>query len=179
MHRITAILLTFLIFSWGVSTGNKHHAVKSIRITDLTDKIDRRHYLGGITDANMLISTLNTSSTLEDANIGYTGENSLSYGYYLRLKEIASDSVLVALTYHKNPKIRVYGMWALAENNNKLAMLQMKRLQHDQATVMYQSGCTTMPESVCALAARNFDTSEVKVYYTGKNGFLYAEVALK
>lgn len=179
MQRITAILLTLFIFSWGVSTGNKHHAVKPIHITNLTYKTDIPDPLSAITDVNMVINTLNTTSTLEDEEIGFFGEKTTSYVYYKRLEEIASDSALVALAHHTNPKIRVYAMWALAKKNKKLALLQMKRLQHDQATVMYESGCTTMPESVCALAARNFDTSEVKVRYEGKNGLLYAEVALK
>jgi hypothetical protein len=179
MRRLSFILLTFFIFSWGISTGSKYHTAKPIHITNVADKTDNRDPLRGLTDVNMLMNTLNTNSTLEDEHIGFTGENSPSYTYYQRLEEIATDSELVLLTHHSNPKMRVYGMWALAKKNKKLALLQMKRLKHDQATVMYQSGCITMPDWVCALAARNFDTAEVKVMYKSKHHYLYAEVELR
>lgn len=130
-------------------------------------------------DVNTLISLLDNNLPLESKYTGLAGEESLTYANYESLKRNASDSILLKLTYHPNPKIRVYAMWALKDNNEELAIKQLPRLCKDNKIIDFESGCMTMPESVNYLIASQFDTSIVSIRSKYINGNLKYEIIPK
>jgi hypothetical protein len=88
--------------------------------------------------------------------VGIGAEESLVFANYESLKRNASDSILLKLTYHKNPKLRVYAMWALAEKNKALAIKQLNRLSKDTKILDFKCGCIITPETVNDLVASQF-----------------------
>ena len=107
-------------------------------------------------DVNVLIHSIDNSLPMECRFVGLGAEESLVYANYESLKRNASDSILLKLTYHKNPKLRVYAMWALTEKNKALAIKQLTRLSKDSKTLYFKCGCETAPESVNDLVTSQF-----------------------
>ncbi|MFT3705548.1 MAG: hypothetical protein QM802_24475 [Agriterribacter sp.] len=136
-------------------------------------------YLDNINDANYLVALLNDSTEIEAERIGFTGEKSVSYQIFKRLSFISSDTALLQLTKHKNPKIRVYAMWALTEKNRQLALMRMDQLKNDNETVIYSTGCIILPEKVAWLIASKFDTTEVNMLPKRNSGYLDFDVVQK
>jgi hypothetical protein len=136
-------------------------------------------YLDNINDPNYLVSLLDNSNDLESSRIGIEGKKSQSYPIYERLCAIATDTTLLRLTKHSNPKIRVYSMWALTNKNRQLALTQMKLLKNDQTSVVYHSGCITMTEKVCLLIASKFDSSEVLLKPKKDTHYLDYDIVIK
>lgn len=116
--------------------------------------------------ANSFIIALNNDNPIEDKHIGYGGGESDSYKYFQQLKNYAPDSTLLRLTYHNNPKMRVYGMWALTERNRKLAKQQLYRFINDRSMVVYQSGCLGLSYSVSSLVLSQFEPRDVEINYS-------------
>jgi hypothetical protein len=140
---------------------------------------DQKSYFANEDELNRLIALLDNSSDLEAEHIGFTGKKSGSFLIFKRLSLMASDTTLIRLTHHKNPKIRVYSMWALTNNNKSLALQQLKQLIDDKETVYYTSGCTTMPLQVCYLAASRFDSTEVEINPNTKKHYLDYDIKIK
>jgi hypothetical protein len=97
---------------------------------------------------------------LEAEHIGFVGEPSTTYPLFEQLAKYASDTVLVQLTYHGNPKMRVYSMWALIQRNKRLATLLFERIKYDSAYVTYHSGCIICPIPVSMLVDGRLYASE-------------------
>jgi hypothetical protein len=136
-------------------------------------------YLDNINDPNYLVALLDNSSELESERIGIEGKRSDSYPIYKRLCAVASDTSLLRLTNHKNPKIRVYGMWALTSINRQLALTQMKKLINDNCIVVYRTGCTTMAQKVSWLAASRFNSTEVVMLPRNNSKYLDYNIVIK
>jgi len=136
-------------------------------------------YLDNINDPNYLISLLDNSCDLESSRIGIEGKKSQSYPIFERLCVIATDTTLIRLTKHSNPKIRIYSMWALTDKNKQLALAQMKILKNDRASVIYKSGCISIPEKVCWLIASKFDSSEVLLKPKINKNYLDYDIIIK
>ena len=86
-----------------------------------------------------LVALLDNSSDLEGEHIGIEGKESVSFKVYKRFSLVTSDTALVRLTYHKNPKIRIYSMWALIKKNRALALQQYKHLKNDKAIITFRT----------------------------------------
>jgi len=140
---------------------------------------DEFSYLDDINDPNYLVALLDNSSELQSERIGIEGNRSDSYPIYKRLCVIASDTTLLLLTKHKNPKIRVYSMWALTNKNRQLALTQMKQLKNDNETVVYRAGCTMMTEKVAWLTAFKFDSTEVVILPKKNSKYLDYDIMIK
>jgi hypothetical protein len=136
-------------------------------------------YVSNLTDTNRLINLLNTKSPLEAEHIGSLGERSFSYAVYQRLCAIASEQTLLRLTYHANPKMRVYGMWALIKKNKTLAFQRMREMRDDQATIEHITGCITMPYTVSWLAGSRFDDPRIEDKVIERNGQVEFIVLIK
>ena len=116
-------------------------------------------YLAKITDPAELVNLLNDTGDIETRRIG-NGTYSEVYARFERLKEIAPDTTLLRLTFHINPKIRVYAMWALAEKNKTLALKELPRFKKDSFAIMYFSGDSKTSEPVSFLVMSYFDSTE-------------------
>ena len=109
-----------------------------------------------------LIKALDNNTILEDEHIGFVGEPSTTYQLFQQLARNASDTTLVQLAYHRNPKMRVYGMWGLIQRDRRLATLLFVRIKYDSEHVTYYSGCTICSLPVCKLVEGRLLTSEMK-----------------
>lgn len=112
-----------------------------------------------IKNVDALIALLNTTSILEGKSPGFTGEPSTSYTHFQQLQEIADDSILLRLTYHDNPKMRVYGMWGLSIKNPALAEKQLDRFFNDPAELTYRNGCISMGLPIFEIATSEIDSN--------------------
>jgi hypothetical protein len=117
------------------------------------------------TNTDNLIQNLNTYTDLEGAYLGIGGQRSASYLYYEQLLKIADDSTFLRLTYHENPKMRVYGMWGLSLKNLKLAEDQLDRFYADSSVLSYHTGCITFPDLIYYIATKNMDSAVVAKHY--------------
>lgn len=126
-------------------------------------------YLGLITDPAKLILLLNDSSDLQERHVGLAGTYSESYATYERLCEITADTTLLQLTYHSNPKIRVYAMWALSTKNKAMAMKELARLKKDHAKVSYFSGCIKSSWPVSLIISTHLNSANLKVKSLSKD----------
>ena len=159
---ILGFLFAIFYFAiWTSCTDKKQNGSTKKSVTKPFDTKNEFAYLDNINDPNYLVSLLDNSKNLESSRIGIEGKKSQTYPIYERLCAIATDTTLLRLTNHSNPKIRVYSMWALTNKNKQLALTQMKLLRNDGSNVIYQSGCISMTEKVCWLIASKFDSSEV------------------
>jgi len=73
--------------------------------------------------------------------------------------------MLIKLTTHMNPNIRVYAIWALKERNDSLAAIQFQKLGNDTATVTYYSGDVGMTTSVADLLSSSFQKQSGQTKY--------------
>ncbi len=118
----------------------------------------KKYYLN---DPNYLVKLLDDSSDLEGETLDIEGHASESYKIFKRFSAASSDTTLLRLAKHTNPKIRVYSMWALTKKNRPLALRLMEDFKNDTAIIVYRTGCTSSPERVSWLTASQFDTTEV------------------
>lgn len=100
------------------------------------------------TNVQKLVSQIDNSDCVYMGGIGFTGEENQIYDCYLRLLEIAPDSIWVELSYNKNPVIRIYSFKALKTRKSPRLPEVIGRLQMDTATFCYVSGDVSMPNSV-------------------------------
>lgn len=107
-----------------------------------------------LTSPGEIIAFLDDSGAVEEKHLGFGGQYSKVYMAYERLKQTADDNFLRRSTYHKNPKARVYAMWALMENNKELAREELPRLLNDKSRVDYFSGCLVTLQTVGDLIKR-------------------------
>ncbi len=165
MRKITTIVtVLYAIFYCNILTSCNVKKQKDFNKKSTLKSFDNKNefaYLDNINDPNFLVSLLDNTNDLESARIGIEGKRSQSYPIFERLCVISSDTTLVRLTNHINPKIRVYSMWALIKKNKQLALTQMELLKNDKATIVYKSGCINIPEKVNWLIALKFDSSEM------------------
>jgi len=127
-----------------------------------------QHSLGNldkVTDPNKLVGWLTNFKDIEAEHIGFTGTKSTSYPIYKRLCAIATDTMLIRLTTHMNPNIRVYAIWALKERNESLAAIQFQKLGNDTTTVTYYSGDVGMTTSVADLLSSSFQKQSGQTKY--------------
>ena len=171
------LLLTIILISCRDSPSKGVSSSKTSSPLNLENDKEGLGYISQIDDVGKLITLLNDSSDLEDEHIGFTGMASTSYAYFKRLTEIAADTTLLRLTYLANPKLRIYGMWALTTKDKKLALEQVNRIKNDKTSVIYFSGCTKIPLPLCYLALTRFDSADVKIKFKSSNGYLDIEVA--
>ncbi len=84
-----------------------------------------------------------------DASItGIGGTKSLQYKRYEWMMQSASDKLLVQLTDHTSPAVRIYAYWALSDRRSeKLRDICIKHM-NDTAQVLYRSGCVGSYERV-------------------------------
>lgn len=186
LHNLTKpkTILGFLLFIFHFSiltscTDKKENGSTKKTIVKPFDIKNEFAYLNNINDPNYLVSLLDNSNDLESSAIGIEGKESKSYPIYERLCAIATDTTLLRLTRHSNPKIRVYSMWALTNKDRKLALTQMKLLKNDRANVTYQSGCISMTAKVCWLIASKFDSSEVLLEPKKNTHYLDYDIVIK
>lgn len=183
MKKIKTILaFSFTIFCFSILTSCNDKKQKDSTKKSTKKAFDIKNefaYLDNINDPNYLVSLLDNSNELESAGIGIEGRRSQSYPIFERFCAIVSDTTLVRLTKHTNPKIRVYSMWALTNKNKQLALTQMKLLKNDKANVVYTSGCSSMTEKVCWLIASKFDSSEVVLIPKKNTKYLDYDIVIK
>lgn len=119
-------------------------------------RIDFSIYNSGdtLTSPGEIIAFLDDSGAVEGQRVGFGGQYSKVYRAYERLKRTANDKFLRQSTYHKNPKVRVYAMWGLMENNEELAREELPRMINDKETVEYFSGCIISLQTVGDLVKR-------------------------
>ena len=175
-HITILLMLIIILFSCHDFSSKDKSSHKTFISINTKNEIGTLHTAKKIDDVNTLIALLNDSSDLEAEQIGFTGKPSKSYKYFERLTEIAKDSTLLRLTYHTNPKLRIYGMWALANKNKELALEQIKRLKKDKTSVIYYSGCIKMDLPLSYLALAHFDSSDMKIKFTSNKGYLNIDV---
>ncbi|RYE54742.1 MAG: hypothetical protein EOP48_11655 [Sphingobacteriales bacterium] len=153
-HRLIIVpILAFILLSC------KDAKLRNDRTSALSKKVNQEINVSD--DLGQLIKSLDDSSTLEYERVGFVGRLSRSYQYFLELNKIATDSVLVALTNHPNPKMKMYGMWALVEKNRSLALQQFKRLKKDTSKITSISGCLMLTLPLNYMAAHLFDSTEL------------------
>ncbi len=175
---ITSVSI-LILFSCRRSTNKKTVDLQSlITGSKIIDTAVQNYRLPAV-NINSIINFLDNNDDLEDSIIGYEGRQSGSYLNFCQIKRYATDSMLVLMTYKHNPKLRVYGMWALTERNPSLALFHLKRLQKDDATVMHRSGCTAMDTQVNYLIASRFDTSLVSIKPDKKSRYLKYHISVK
>jgi hypothetical protein len=162
LKKIKNIFPVLLLASFltSCSDGNQHRVINYTKPTALNAK-NGFAYLDDINDPNYLIALLDNPSKLKGAYIGWGGSPSHSYAIYERLSLIASDTSLLRLTTHNNPKLRVYGMWGLANKNRQLALSCMKALKNDQTKLVYHSGCIIFQTTVAEVCKASFDSTEL------------------
>src|SRR5687767_5478819 len=102
---VTSIFFFLITF---VSCDEKH-TKDAIIIPDNISAVDHID----TSDVESLIKKLNTNTNLEGPILGFSGEPSASHILYKQLVNIADDSTLLRLTFHENPKMKVYGMRGL------------------------------------------------------------------
>lgn len=137
-------------------------------------------YLNDYNDPDKLIALLDNSNPLEDRYFGFSSEyKSASFPIYRRLCYVADDTTLLRLSYHTNPKIRVYAMWALTEKNKQLALQRMKELKNYDSGIIYMSDCLTTPEPANFLMASHFDSTEVLIKYKTVEGAFRCDVVVR
>jgi len=161
MKQILILVFTLAIVSCKNHSENRS-AEKKFTHHNVPIKTFSFDFIKQINDPNVIISALDNTDDLESAAIGITGEKTLSYAYFERLTEIASDSFLLNLTYNTNPKLRVYAMWGLVKNNKSLALSQLSRFKKDTNSLTYCSGCLILTLPVSLLVTNKFDSIERK-----------------
>lgn len=107
--------------------------------------------VAGIDNLDSVVNYLGKASVIDDGHVGIAGSQSTTYAHYIRLKELASDSILENLIQHDNPVVRVYAYWALIERNYSKKTALMQVAANDSSSVKYMSGCIMMPEPVISV----------------------------
>jgi len=173
------IFLVMLTCLFSCDSDLQNHRIKKVAIDPSSAAITFPLRFNRRIDLNAVIKLLDDSSALEAKYIGIAGSNSLMYSQYECIKLNAPDSLLLALSYHKNPKLRVYAMWALTDRNKALAIAQLPRFSRDTTTVYFRSGCMTTNDVVNRLSVSQFERTEVQITKTDKMGRVTYEVYTK
>jgi hypothetical protein len=142
--------MTLLILGCKYSASKQHTGINTSQFN--TNDKEKLGTLIALRDSEIgipsLILSLNNNLPVESERVGFVGEKSTTYANYKTLARISNDSLLLNLTRHSNPKIRIYAMWSLASKNKSLALSQLDRISHDKEMIVYHSGCLTIPSSV-------------------------------
>ncbi len=95
-----------------------------------------------------LIDDMANDGQLDASITGIGGTKSLQYKRYEWMMQYASDKLLVQLTDHTSPAVRVYSYWALSDRRSE--MLRDICIKHmtDTAQILYRSGCIGSYERV-------------------------------
>jgi len=65
------------------------------------------------------------------------------------------------MTNYANPKMRMYGMIALAKKSRRLVLQQIKRLRNDTSRVTSVSGCSVLTLPLNYMIFQLFDSTEL------------------
>ena len=100
------------------------------------------------TKAVSLIDDIANDGELYVSTRGFSGVKSQQYKRYEWIKQSASDGLLVRLTDHKSPVVRIYAYWALRERgSDMLGSISIKH-KNDTAKIDIQNGCDVSSVSV-------------------------------
>lgn len=92
----TIILLTLTLSAFGQTKVDKTSISKS---------------------TNSIVKKIEKVNVVMSSAVGYEGARTAQYDNFIKLKKNATTSELIDLTNHRNPTVRCYAFWALAENH--------------------------------------------------------------
>lgn len=110
-------------------------------------------YIASECNIDRLVSRIDSSDCVYFGRIGYAGEESMVYDTYLRLLQIAPDSIWLRLSFSKNPVLRVYAFEALESQKSKYLQVVKNRLRKDKATICYVSADIRIIYSISSLVS--------------------------
>ena len=166
MQRLLVVVILICLFSISCKEVKKSANTPAMSLGKKINLDIPRYPEGLFVNVNSIVEYLDNNEALEGRRIGYGSRESESYKVFVLLKKHAKDSTLLRLTLHSNPKLRVYGMWALTDRNKELALRQLYRFKRDNAVVQYFEYCTSMPESVSSLVLSHFDPQDLGINYS-------------
>ncbi len=98
-------------------------------------------------EVRVIVDSIAIENTLMGSAIGYAGIKPDQYKRFEKLKSIASQNELIGLTEHKNPTVRCYAFWALAESDFRTYDIIKAHIQ-DKDYVRTSFGCTRSSTTV-------------------------------
>lgn len=112
------------------------------KTVDKPDSAIQSEPLSTVSDSvQMMVDLLSSSRTLYTEAVGEAGEKTETYIRFERLKQIASDTELIALMEHRSPVVRAYVFSALVQRRNPdIKDILMKHVD-DTVQVECYSGC--------------------------------------
>ena len=88
-----------------------------------------------------ILNVISVDNRIEQEYISNLMYKSEKYKAYRRLKEIASERVLIELTNHKSPAVRGYAFMALVDLNSAKTYTILRKHKRDKEIVYYLNGC--------------------------------------
>ena len=117
--------------------------VEEMEVTDMNEinsnSTDNLDFIDTDINIDDLISAIESSERIESKHIGIEGSISHLYNNYEKLLEIASDSLLIKLSYSKSPVMRYYASKALLSNESPNFLSVRNRLLKDTTEVCYHT----------------------------------------
>ena len=99
-------------------------------------------------ESKNLVDSLDKFKYVDQAYIGYSGDESDLFNFFNNFQEKLDIEKLVILTRHKNPTVRVYAFWALCRKKYPGFRKILDDHIKDKKTFMFNQGCVGMEEKV-------------------------------
>lgn len=130
-------IIIYLASMYFLNACNDYRPRKGlIQDKQVNDDIGYAEIVGKM-DVKMLISIVDSSNCMYSRGIGIEGKENITFAAFDRLNQLASDSLLLQLSYSSNPVMRAYSYNALRYRNRVLASSVKKRLKNDTARLCW------------------------------------------
>jgi hypothetical protein len=138
--------LQCLTFIWAVSIlsscGGQERPNKIVEQKQVSFNIET------LPDLKKIVNSIEKGNGVESSHLGKGGIPSKQWAKYEKLKKVATNDQLIALTDHKNPAVRCYAFQALAsKRSDKIFPILLKHL-NDTSRVSIQRTCVLMTQYV-------------------------------
>src|SRR5690606_8132332 len=125
------LLTSFLILTTLFSVGQSAYESKSIS-----------------SKTKMIVWKIKRVNKLMSAAVYYSGNRPKQWDNFEKLKKIASNEELIALTNHPNGVVRCYSFWALSHRKNVDLFSIVKNHLRDYEIIKTQFGCIQSKQMV-------------------------------